>query len=154
MKASGKRRALETDTLCGNVTGPFWFAHPAAATGSIGQGSLTAAPQSALFSVKRSSSCWISLSVDHQHCTEFLHITPRACRYTPDVWGLWTCSCKQCAGKVLCQLLVQNKKEGRRDVAVVTNQCMEEICWAAKLPRWFETRENDSSWKMMNSHCH
>lgn len=53
-------RALETDTLCGNVRGPFWFALLGdATTGDKGQGSpaaAAAAPRLALLSVKRSNS--------------------------------------------------------------------------------------------------
>lgn len=47
---------LETDTLCGNVREPFWFApRRDVMTGSIGQGSQAAAPQLALFGAKRST---------------------------------------------------------------------------------------------------
>lgn len=50
--------AHETDTMCGNVKGPFCFAQlDDAMTASIGQGSpaAVAAPQSTLCSVKRSN---------------------------------------------------------------------------------------------------
>lgn len=49
LKASVDVSALETDTLCGNVREPFWFAQRSdAMTGGIGQGSLApAAPSSA-----------------------------------------------------------------------------------------------------------
>lgn len=100
--------ALETDTFCGNVKGPFWFAQLGEAmAGSLGQGS----------PVKRSSSVNVEV-VSVQRLTIRQDV---ASYHTGPVIACCVCACfitSSIRQSALCELLAQNYKEGRRDVSV------------------------------------